>query len=44
MKHKKAVNDQEHDDNLKGTLFAVAIIGLFIILSWSGVWYLFISR
>jgi hypothetical protein len=34
-----------HDEvDLRGTLASVGFLGFFIILSWLGVWYLFISR
>lgn len=34
----------EQEPNLKGTLFSVMILGIFIILTWFGAFYLFISR
>jgi len=36
--------EQEKGTNLKGTLYSVGILGLVIILSWIGVWSLFLSR
>lgn len=36
--------DEHEGIDLRGTLFSVSIVGLVIILSWIGVWYLFISR
>lgn len=42
-KEKQHVESQKEVD-LKGTLVSVGILGLFIIISWLGVWYLFISR
>lgn len=35
----------EHDDlDLRGTLVSVSFVGLVIILSWAGVWSIFVSR
>lgn len=39
---KKDVTEEEH--SLKGTFYSVMFLGVFIILSWAGVWWLFISR
>lgn len=39
----KQVDEHEGID-LRGTLFSVSIIALIILVSWFGVWYLFISR
>lgn len=37
--------EHEHDNlDLRGTLMSVGFLGFFIIVSWLGVWYLFISR
>lgn len=44
----KQVKQQEpanHDDlNLRGSLASVSFLGLFIIISWLGVWLLFMIR
>lgn len=37
-------NEEESEVNLKGTLISVSILGLIIIVSWIGVWALFLSR
>jgi hypothetical protein len=34
----------EETTSLKGTLVAVFILGIFILISWVSVFYLFISR
>ncbi|MEI3604773.1 cytochrome c oxidase subunit 2A [Pseudogracilibacillus sp. SE30717A] len=36
---------EQHDNyDLRGTLFSVIILAAIILISWLGVWYLFISR
>lgn len=35
---------ETEESSLKGTLMAVMILGLFIIVSWFGVWALYMSR
>jgi len=43
--HKKKHQTESQDQpDLRGTLISVGILGVFIIVSWLGVWYLFISR
>lgn len=42
-KKKQQMETQDQSD-LRGTLISVGILGVFIIVSWLGVWYLFISR
>ncbi|MBO1004619.1 cytochrome c oxidase subunit 2A [Pseudogracilibacillus auburnensis] len=38
-------SENEHEGmDLRGTLVSVTILGIIIIISWIGVWYLFISR
>ncbi len=32
------------DKSLKGTFISVLILGAFIILSWAGVYFIFLSR
>ncbi|WEK54880.1 MAG: cytochrome c oxidase subunit 2A [Candidatus Cohnella colombiensis] len=39
---KKPVNPEEH--SLKGTFVSVMILGAFLIVSWLGVFMLFIDR
>lgn len=41
---KEQATDHHEGLNLKGTLYSVGIVGLVIILSWIGVWSLFLSR
>lgn len=36
--------EQDENVDLKGTLFGVGIVGIVILLSWFGVWALFLSR
>lgn len=36
--------DVHEDVDLRGTFVSVTIIGIFLLLSWLGVWYIFISR
>ncbi|WP_368651925.1 cytochrome c oxidase subunit 2A [Ornithinibacillus sp. 4-3] len=40
---KKQVNHEE-ETSLKGTLASVMILGGIIVLSWIGVWMLFVTR
>ncbi|MFC7371346.1 cytochrome c oxidase subunit 2A [Fictibacillus iocasae] len=42
-KHKKTKKETKEQE-LKGTLFSVMLLGLFIILSWSAVYALYLSR
>ncbi|HLQ74323.1 MAG TPA: cytochrome c oxidase subunit 2A [Bacillota bacterium] len=35
---------KEDDHALKGSLVSVMILGIIIIISWAGVWMLFLSR
>ncbi len=42
--HKKEITEQDEGVNLKGTLYSVSAVGVVIILSWVGVWALFLSR
>lgn len=41
--HEEAVEEVE-ESSLKGTLISVIILGVFLLVSWFGVWWLFISR
>jgi hypothetical protein len=43
LNHKPKVK-AEDSSSLKGTLAAVFILGLFLIVSWIGVFYIFIDR
>jgi len=36
--------EEKEEVNLKGTLFSVSILGVFIIISWIGVWALYVAR
>jgi len=44
MRQEKQITDHEDSGNLKGTLFGVGVVGTVILLSWFGVWSLFLSR
>lgn len=44
MSHKKEENKENKSPSLKGTLIAVILLGIFIIISWFGVYALFLSR
>jgi len=36
---------EDHDGlDLRGTLISVSIVGFVILVSWLGVWYLFVTR
>lgn len=35
---------QQEGIDLRGTLVSVGFLGFFIIVSWLGVWYLYLSR
>lgn len=35
---------EEQDENLKGTLVSVLLLGAVIFVGWLGVWLLFLSR
>lgn len=43
-KSEQVVEQEEREVDLKGSLTSVLIMGAFILLSWLGVWYLFITR
>lgn len=36
--------NETNEPNLKGTLISVSILGAFLLVSWFGVWSIFISR
>lgn len=36
--------ETEDRTSLKGTLFSVFFLGIFIVVSWLGVYYLFLDR
>lgn len=40
----KQTTPETEEPSLKGTLVSVIILGLFLLISWFGVWYIFISR
>jgi len=42
MGYKKSEDKETH--SLKGTLIAVILLGIFIIISWFGIYALFLSR
>lgn len=35
---------QSQEPNLKGTLISVLLLGLFIIITWGSIFYIFIDR
>ncbi|CAM3429499.1 MULTISPECIES: cytochrome c oxidase subunit 2A [Brevibacillus] len=41
---KKAPQTKPHQENLKGTFAAVIIVGLIILVSWFGIFGLFLDR
>lgn len=43
---KKAMDEQNtgQDENLKGTFVSVLILGGFLVVSWVGVWALYLIR
>ncbi|MGD6803290.1 cytochrome c oxidase subunit 2A [Rossellomorea vietnamensis] len=43
LNHKTKVKTED-SSSLKGTFAAVLLLGLFLILSWFGVFYIFIDR
>ena len=44
MRQEKQVTKQDDSGDLKGTLFGVGVVGTVILLSWFGVWSIFLSR
>jgi len=40
----KEQQEDHNKENLSGSLAAVTVLGLFIIISWLGVWSLFMYR
>ncbi|WP_249871826.1 cytochrome c oxidase subunit 2A [Oceanobacillus saliphilus] len=43
-RNQKKHTGSENEPNLKGTFISVGVLGLIIIISWFGVFALFISR
>ncbi|WP_273853194.1 cytochrome c oxidase subunit 2A [Guptibacillus spartinae] len=41
---RKVVTTKEEGPNLKGTMIAVMLLGGFIVLSWFGVYWLYLVR
>lgn len=41
---KKQDTEEKEEVNLIGTLYSVSILGIIIIISWIGVWALYLSR
>jgi hypothetical protein len=41
---KKKIKVEDHDTELSGTLASVFLLGFFIIVTWVGVWFLFLDR
>ena len=44
QQEKKQQSEDQENVDLRGTLISVGFLGVFILISWLGVWYLFISR
>ncbi|WP_163969817.1 cytochrome c oxidase subunit 2A [Oceanobacillus halotolerans] len=44
LQEKKTDPNQKKEPELKGTLISVFLVGAFIVISWIGVFVLFISR
>ncbi|MBU8567840.1 cytochrome c oxidase subunit 2A [Virgibacillus pantothenticus] len=45
LKEKKINEEQQSQEpNLKGTLISVLLLGLFIIVAWGSIFYIFIDR
>ncbi|MED3738002.1 cytochrome c oxidase subunit 2A [Virgibacillus pantothenticus] len=44
--NEKKINEeqQSQEPNLKGTLISVLLLGLFIIVAWGSIFYIFIDR
>lgn len=40
----KKIKVKDQDNSLTGTLASVFLLGFFIIISWLGVWFLFLDR
>ncbi len=40
----KKMKQEEPDSNLRGTLISVSLLGLFLLVTWFGVWSVFLSR
>ncbi|MCF3941548.1 cytochrome c oxidase subunit 2A [Oceanobacillus alkalisoli] len=43
-KKKQLESSPENEPNLKGTLISVSVVGIFILVTWFGVFMLFLSR
>lgn len=43
-KSEQIVEEGQEKVDLRGSLTSVLIMGAFILLSWLGVWYIFITR
>lgn len=44
QKHTTEEHETEKEITLKGTFLSVMLLGIFIIISWTGAWLLFLSR
>lgn len=40
----RSVKKEKNEEDLKGTILSVFIVGGFIVLSWLSVYWLFVSR
>lgn len=44
LNSKKRIKVEDHESTLTGTLASVFLLGFFIIVTWLGVWLLFVDR
>lgn len=44
VKEKKEKKEKKEEVDLRGTFFSVMLLGVFIIVSWAGVWSLYLYR
>ncbi|MUV39816.1 hypothetical protein JNUCC1_03700 [Lentibacillus sp. JNUCC-1] len=43
-KQKQVAEEKQEEKSLKGSFVSVMILGVFLIVSWAGVWMLYLSR
>lgn len=36
--------EEKHEPDLRGTFISVSILGIFLVVTWIGVWALYLSR
>lgn len=44
LKNKEVYEEETEEDSFKGTLASVMLLGGFLIVSWVGVWILYLIR